>query len=511
MEKNQRKTGAILSYISIIISNLVALVYTPIMTRLMGQSEYGLYSLVSTIVNYLTILDFGFGNAIIIYTARYRNQGQKENEYKLHGMFLIIYSIIGIIAGILGTILYFNIPNMFGNSLTVAEMEKAKIMFLILIVNLVLTFPLSIFNAIITAYEKFVFAKIVNIVRTILMPCIMLPLLFAGYRSITMVTVITILNLMCLITNMIYCIKKLKIKFNFGKFDISLLKEIFNYSFFIFLVIIIDQINLNVDQFILGTIVGTVAVAIYNVASQFNNIYISFSTAINGVLLPKITKMVQDKASDEDISNEFIKTGRIQFFIMALILTGFIIFGKEFICIVFGREYEISYYIACILLIPSIVPLIQNVGINILQAKNLHRFRTIVYLIIAILNLLISIPLAKNYGGIGSATGTALAITLGQIIIMNVYYYKKAKINIPRFWREIGRLAISVIFLLIMGLVINVKLVTNSFIIIFMKIAIFTVVYSIITWKINMNQYEKGIVLSGINKVKLIFKNLIQK
>ena len=180
METNQRKTGAILSYISIITSNLVALVYTPIMTRLMGQSEYGLYSLVSTIVNYLTILDFGFGNAIIIYTARYKNQGQKENEYKLHGMFLIIYSIIGIIAGILGTILYFNIQNMFGNSLTVEEIEKAKIMFLILIGNLVLTFPLSIFNAIITAYEKFVFAKAVNIVRTILMPCIMLPLLFAG-------------------------------------------------------------------------------------------------------------------------------------------------------------------------------------------------------------------------------------------------------------------------------------------------------------------------------------------
>ena len=71
-ESKQRKVGAILSYVSIIVNTLIQLLYTPLLIRKLGQSEYGLYSLVASIIGYLTIMDLGFGNAIIVYTAKYR-------------------------------------------------------------------------------------------------------------------------------------------------------------------------------------------------------------------------------------------------------------------------------------------------------------------------------------------------------------------------------------------------------------------------------------------------------
>ena len=88
MKINQIKIGAILSYVIIIVNMLIGVLYTPILTAKLGQTEYGLYSLVTSIISYLTILDFGFGNAIIIYTTRYRNNNEKDKEQKLHGMFL---------------------------------------------------------------------------------------------------------------------------------------------------------------------------------------------------------------------------------------------------------------------------------------------------------------------------------------------------------------------------------------------------------------------------------------
>ena len=91
--KSQIKIGSILSYVVIILNILVGLIYTPIMIRIMGQSEYGTYSLISSIIGYLTVLDLGFGNAIIIYTSRYRAKNQVQEQYKLNGMFFIIYSI----------------------------------------------------------------------------------------------------------------------------------------------------------------------------------------------------------------------------------------------------------------------------------------------------------------------------------------------------------------------------------------------------------------------------------
>lgn len=63
--KSQLKADALLSYVVLALQNLVGLLYTPFMLRMMGKSEYGLYSIAASIVAYLTVLDLGFGNAIV--------------------------------------------------------------------------------------------------------------------------------------------------------------------------------------------------------------------------------------------------------------------------------------------------------------------------------------------------------------------------------------------------------------------------------------------------------------
>ncbi|MDD3304285.1 MAG: oligosaccharide flippase family protein [Clostridia bacterium] len=502
MKKNQIKLGVILSYISLFVTNIVGLVYTPIMLKYMGQSEYGLYSLVASIIGYLTVLDLGFGNAIIVYTSKYIASGKKEEESKLHGMFLIIYTIIGIIAAVIGIILFFNIENLFGATMTSSEISKAKIMMLILTFNLAITFPLSIYGSILTAHEEFIYSKIINIIRQLLNPVIMIPLLLMGYKSIAMTLVVTILNIVCLVANVIYCNKKLKTKMIYKKPNKSLLKEIFGYSAFVFLCIIVDKANWSVDQFILGSVVGTIAVAIYTVASQINNIYLSFSNSISGVLIPKVTKMIENKSSDKEVSDIFIKTGRLQMLVMGLVMTGFIIFGKEFIYLWAGKDYGTSYLIACILMLPVTIPLIQNLGIAILQAKNMIKFRSLVYAGIAILNILASIPLAKLYGGVGSAIGTAISLIIGNGIIMNIYYYKKAKIDIPRFWKNIIRMLIPICVIFFIGYILNVNNTIYSWSYLILKVVIYAFIYFVTVYLFSMNGYEKNIVMKPMLKIK---------
>ncbi|MEG0408639.1 MAG: virulence factor MviN, partial [Bacilli bacterium] len=105
-----------------------------------------------------------------------------------------------------------------------------------------------------------------------------------------------------------------------------------------------------------------------------------------------MSKMVANEATDEEITDEFIKIGRIQYLLIFLMASGFTLFGKEFFISWVGVEYVESYYIALILIIPICIPLIQNLGVSIMQAKNLHKFRSVLYVLIAIANILISIP-----------------------------------------------------------------------------------------------------------------------
>ena len=489
------KLGAILSYVIIFANMLIGILYTPILTAKLGQSEYGLYSLVTSIISYLTILDFGFGNAIIIYTARYRVNNEKEKQEKLHGMFFLIYTIIGVIAGIISAVIWANADTMFANSMTPEEIDKAKILLGILTFNLIVTFPLSVFSSIITAYEKFIFAKILNLARIILNPIIMIILLNIGYKSVALVILTTVLNITTLILNYLYCRKKLKIKLKFGKLDFSLLKEIIAYSVWVFLNSIMDKINLSLDQFILGVYAGTAAVAVYSIAGNLNQMYINFSTAISGVLLPRVTEMEEKKATDKEFTDIFIKTGRLQFIIMALIISGFVLFGREFINILWvGTEYDQSYFIACILMIPCTVPLIQNVGLNILQAKNKYKFRVMVLFAFAILNVIISIILAQICGGIGAAIGTAISVILGQIIFMNIFYYKKIKIDIPLFWKNIFKMSIPILIAIVIAIILKQVWTINSSLILIIQIVIYTVIYGIVVWKKSMNEEEKNMI-----------------
>lgn len=499
--KSEIKIGAVLSYVIIILHTLIGIFFTPVLARMLGQSEYGLYSLVASMISYISILDFGFGNAIVVYTSKYIASKNYEGMSKLHGMFLIIYTIIGIFAAIIGTLLTINTNLFFSNTMSSEEIETAKILIAILTFNIAITFPFSLFSNIIIAHENFIFSKVLSIIRIVSLPICMIPLLLMGQKSIALVILTTVINIGVILTNTIFCFKKLKIKFCFNNFDKKLFWEIVSYSFFIFLAQIVDKINWGVDNFILGVFCGTTSVAIYSVALQFNTAYLNFSTGLTSVMLPKVSKMEAKQESEEHFTSLFIKTGRIQFLIMSLFLTGFIIFGKQFIILLFGQNYEDSFIIACILITPLTIPLIQTIGLSIIQAKNKYRFVALVNVFIAIANVILSVILTQKYDAIGAALGTAISLFIGNFIIINIYYYKAIRLNIPKFWKEIFFMAIPMIIIFIFSYLINSIIGYNGVALFIFEMIIYTLLYCVIAYKFSMNSYEKELFLKPIHRL----------
>ena len=503
---NQLKAGAVLSYVSLFIGNIISIVYTPIMLRLLGQAEYGLFNLSNSVIGYLGLLNFGFGSAIIRYTAKYRANEDKYGEYRLNGLMFIVYSILALIIVLAGGVLVFNIEKLFSRTLSLSELNKMRILMSLMIFNMAISFPFGIFGGIISAYERFIFPKVIGIIQSLLNPFVMLPLLLMGYKSIAMTIASTIINIIFISINIYYCFKVLKIKIIFRNLDFSVFKEISIYSAYIFLGMIVDKLYWSTDQLILGAVSGTVAVAIYSIGSTFNTYYMSFSTAISGVFLPRVTTMVTKNATDKELSDLFIKTGRIQFIIMSCILSGFLLVGKEFIITWAGEEYSSAYYIALVVMIPFTIPLIQNIGITILQAKNMHKFRSIVYIAIAILNLIASIPMAKVYGGIGAALCTGISMVIGNIIVINIYYYKKINIDIPRFWNEIFIISIPAIISLGIGVFLTKYIKLTGYIGVIVKGSVFLAIFIPLMWKFGMNNYEKRLFEEPIKKIFSKFK-----
>lgn len=515
MMKNvsQLKMGSLLSYGQMFISIIIGLVYTPVMIRLLGQSEYGLYNTVASVISMLSILSLGFGAGYIRHYSKYKKEGDNENIEKLNGLFLIIFSIIGLIALLCGLFLTFNLRLVFDNGLTPQEYKTAKILMLFLTINLALSFPFSVFSSIISSHERFIFLKLIGIIRTVISPLMTLPVLLLGYGSVALVVVNITCSIIVDIIYVLYVKVVLKQKFKFYGFEKGLLRNLFTYTLFVAINLIVDQINWNVDKFLIGRYRGTAMVAVYSVGYALYSYYMSFSTAISGVFAPRIHKIVTETNHDlllqrKQLSELFIRVGRIQFLLLGLLATGVIFFGQPFIYYWAGEGYEDAYFVALLLILPASIALIQNMGIEIQRAENKHKFRSIAYIIMAMINLVLSIYLCQRYGAIGSAVGTAISLIIANGLIMNIYYHKYCNIDIIAFWKSILRLSIGLIIPIGFGVAIQwfINLYNIALFLCFM--VIYLIVYCASVWFLGMDEGEKQLVKKPLRK---IFKNANRK
>lgn len=494
----QLKAGVILQYLQMTLSAVISLIYTPIMINTLGQSEYGIYNLASSFISYLSILSLGFGGSYLRFYSRYKRNNDDVGIQRLNGLFIITFTLLGFIAFICGMI--FTIPSflklIFDTGLTQSELDLARVLMIILSFNIAVSFIDSVFSSYITSQEKFVFQKIVTMLKTVLSPFCTIPLLLLGNGSIVIALVTTCVSIFASVLNILYCLFKLKMKFKFTAFDHGLFKEIFLFSLFIAINQIVDQINWQTDKIILGRFKGSDEVAVYSISATINTLYINLSSAISSVFSPVVNRIIanKDKCRIERLNGLFIKVGRIQFIFLMLILTGFIFFGQYFIQVWAGEGFEASYFVALILIIPATIPMVQNIGIEIQRGLNKHQFRSIVYLGMAIINVIISIFMVQYFGAIGAAAGTCISFVIANGFVMNIYYYKKLNINVLSFRKSICKILPGLIVPILLGIVIKLFVPINNIVIFLLLIILYSLVYCVSVYFLGMNEFEKKLV-----------------
>ena len=498
---NERKIGIVISYLNIILHAVIGFIYVPLLLHYIGKSEYGLYQLIGSFIAYFSIMDFGLTAAVVRFYAKYKAVNDKVGMENILAVAARGYGIIALILFIAGVICYINLDVIFAASMTIAELATAKTLFLLLLFNIVVTLTTMMFRAVINANEKFLFLKGTETLQMVLQP-VLVVLILQQYPSAVAVAIVqTFLNICLIIARVYYCFIKLKIKIKFHYLDKQLLNDIKKLALSVFVVVLIDQVFFKTNQIILGIVSGTAAVAVYSISSLIYMNYMALSTAISGVYLPHVTEIVAKNEPVKKLSDLFIKIGRYQYYLLALVASGFVIFGSDFINIWAGKDFKEAYWITLLIIIPFTIDLIQNIGLSIMQAQNRYDFRAKVYFAMGLFNLCLAIPLAKQYGGTGCAFATGLSMFLGNGLIMNWYYRKVTKLDILRFWKEIGKISIYVMSLTLVGYGLynyqNVDSITEFII----AIAVYTVIYSFVIYKLCMNNSEKEKIVKLFNKV----------
>lgn len=487
----QRVFGTVMSYAVIFVHFLTGIVYMPIILKTLGRSEYGVYSLAVSCMSYLTIFDGGMNAAFV----RFYVQTKAKNEWelpKLNGMFAKIFAVLALAAVTFG-LLSGAFPEMlFGKNIKPEEYDLLKRCLKFLAADAGIAVINCIFTSLITANEQFIFGKAVNLLSAIFIPALTIPMLFEGHGSAVILLIKLIADGAVCFINGVFCLKVLKISFDLRGRNTALLKSIMLFAGAIVVQSVMDQLNWQIDKLILARVRGTGEISVYSVGSSLNQYYIIFASALSGVFIAKINRLVAQNNMAE-INLIFQKTSRILAFFVFWIMSSYIFFGKSFIYCWAGAEYRVSYYVGLLIMLPITASLTQGLGQDIARAKNRHKLQIIINLIVCSLNMLLSIPLASLFGAVGSAFGTFVAEIMICIVIQAFYYQRVIGLDMRAYFVEMMRIMKGLVLPVLFGMFLSkTGCVRADYGSIAMFGLLYTGVYGISMWFLAVNEGEKA-------------------
>lgn len=498
-----RKVGVLLSYVLMIFEVLSTLLLTPFIIRTLGQAEYGVYKLVAAINAYLLLLDLGVGNAIIRYIAKYKVEENNEKESQFMAVVMVFYSIIAIIAVIIGFVLISIFPTVFAKGLSVEEVKLGQNLLGITMLNSAVTLGTTVYSNVLIAYEKFAVSRTASILQIIIRMILTYAILLRGWGSVGIVAVNLLMTVLCRGFFIAYVLGVIKLKPLFKGIDLSFVKEIVTYSSLILLQMIATQLNSTVDQVLIGSLVKSSAVilAVYGIGTQIVQYFQSIGSAFTNVLMPGVVRLVEKEGTPDRIASEMVKIGRIVFMVLSLIWVVFLVNGNEFVILWAGEENSQAYVVTSILMFAYIFILTESMGTQILWAKNQHKEQAVLKFVIVLLNIVLTVLLIQWNPLLGATIGTFISLILGDVVVMNVIFKKKLNISLKRYYFGLFKGIIPCLSAtLIVGLITS-KIIYSGWAGFCIKTITMVLIYCITMWFFGATKYEKDLFYSIFNKL----------
>lgn len=486
---SQRKAGVVLGYLNIIVKNLVNLVYTPMLLSFVGQAEYGVYQACYSFVFSLTLLSFGFSQAYVRFYMRKRARG--ENVGSLNGVYLVLYGVASVIALLIGLSFASSADSLFAGSFTSGEIAIARAVMTVMAGSISVTLFNSVFDAYIVAHEEFGFQQSRQMLTTLATPICAYGLLNLGFGVIGVAIAQLLVTATLLILNAAYCKKRLEMHFLLKPFDGRLFQSIAKFSAWVFANQVCDLANQNVPNVLLGALTNASAVAVFSVSVQIRYVFVSLSTTIYNVFTPEVNRIVAESDDNERLTKLMTRVGRFQMILFCWVYGGFFLLGNYFIEKWAGSGFSDAYYLVLTMTLPLIIPLSQNIGIEVQRARNMHHARSVAMLVAAIVNIIFTIIVSPFCSYWAPSIGFGLSVVLCDGVFMNWYYQKRLNLNIKYFWKKnipVVIAGIVVIGACFIGMTVqNVNGWTSFFV---WGIA-YTLLFAAVIWRIVLEKKER--------------------
>ena len=435
---SSKKKAIALSYVNLLMGMVVNIYLTPMLIVSLGDTDYSLYKVMHSLAGPLTMFHLGVSTVVTRSIIRNKDGGNIREKQNTLALSLLASGVMALLVLIAGAVLYLAIPAMYGQTYSEASVRTGQQIFVMFVAASVLHMLTDAFSGCIMGHERYVITSAIPLTKTTGKFVLLFVLLKCGMGVWSVVAVDLLLAAGIFLITLLYAIFGLHEMPRLYYFDKKQLTEIVAFGLAILLQAFVNQVNNNMDTMILGAFIDEKAViTMYSSALTIYSIYNSLISVVTHYFLPQATKLTAQNASGREMTDFIIVPGRFQAVIALTCIFGFALFGRNFISVWIGARYMDAWWVILMLMIPVTIPLVENAVISILDASMKRMFRSVVLVVMAVLNLMVSVVLVQWLGFWGAAVGSAASLLLGHGLLMNLYYAKVFHIEVFRMFRQI--------------------------------------------------------------------------
>ncbi len=502
---SQIKKAAVVSYIAVFVNIITGLLYLPWMVKTIGEEKYGIYLIALSIISMIA-LDFGLGDAIAKFLAKFKAENDTRKASDFLGVIYKIFFILGFIIFVILLVIFIFIKTLYGKNLSAELLHQLKVVFVIVGSFSVFSFVCRPMDSIFVANEKFTAQKIINLIHRILIVVLVVVSLLLGGDLYAVVLANVVSGLVTIVMRYFYLKKNVNIKINFKKRDPEIVKTIFSFTVWVTITMLAQRLILNITPTILKNMSTDYELTRWGLGASIESYVFILSSTLNGLLLPKLSRMDASNATSEQYTKLLIRVGRIQMFVSCLLVGGFIALGRGFVTVwMKSPNYDVTYYVTMFLIIPSLVTNSLHTGLTLLVVKNKIKYQTISVVVSAVICLVANVLLSGPYGATGSAIGIMAGLLIGNVVLQSFFLSKQANIKMFSFYKSVHlKYILQFAVIVAIGLGIEYVIPTQGWMFFVIKGCMFVIVYGVITWFTAMNKEEKSIILPAIRQISNI-------
>ena len=418
---------------------VISLLLTPYIVRHLGVERFGIWAIVFVVTEYFGLLDLGIGTSFIKYIAEFYTRKDVHKINQIINTGFVFYSILSAI--ILLLILFIIDPILVFLNIPLPLRAEASFAFMIGFLIFGVSNALNPYTSILEGLQRMDLSNKATI--AVLIPNIIGTIFFLesgyGLRGLLLNQSITVG--LGIIIKIIMSFRILpQLKFNPFLFSAEMIKKLLKFGYKLQISRVAYVVNFQMDKLLITYFLGIGYVAFYQLGSSITQKMRQIPLILVSALVPAVSE-VEARDGRESLKKVYLKGSKYVIFVSTPLL--FFVSSNAYLIMLawMGEGYENAALVIQILSGGYFAATVSGVASSIAVGVGRTEFEMKYGILVAPMNLFLSLILVIKFGLAGAVVGTSASLIFGSFYFLRMFHrYLNAPIDefIKLFYKPVA-------------------------------------------------------------------------